>query len=169
MDNDSYSIKVGRWVVGQTVLAKYKDSKFYEAVIESMPPIGATTGSYTVIFKGYTSKEKIALSDVRDFDPTLVAKPIAAVTGGAANKKQRGPTRALAVAFGNGEDRKSKKKRRNQEYLEKTKQIESEHGKKQNAWQKFASGSGKKVSLKTAPPLKKTSSKLFTERSYFSC
>jgi survival-of-motor-neuron-related-splicing factor 30 len=91
----------------------------------------------------------------------------AAVTGGAVNKKQHIP-RAFVAAFSNGEDRKSKKAKRNLEYQEKIQTLESAHNQRQNSWQKFASGGGGSSSstsskakatssLKVAPPLKKTS------------
>jgi survival-of-motor-neuron-related-splicing factor 30 len=147
-----------RWVVGQMVLAKWKDGKLYEATIEAVPT--SASGHYTVIFKGYTSKEKVTSVDVKDYDPTQVAKPAAAVTGGSTVKNAKGPTRAFAAAFGNGEDRKSKKKKRQQEFFENQKQIDTEHVKKQSAWQAFAGGSSKKGAvLKAGPPLKKKSSK----------
>ncbi|KAJ3201526.1 hypothetical protein HDU83_007875 [Entophlyctis luteolus] len=143
-----------RWIVGQTVLAKYaRDSKMYEAVVDAVPT--SSNPFYFVVFKGYTSKEKVAPADVRDFDPTQVAKPIAAVTGGAANKRKTVP-KAVVAAFSNGTDRASKRKQRNLEYQEAVKAKEIDQSQKQNAWQSFATG-GKKASLKTTAPLKKTS------------
>ncbi|KAJ3090511.1 hypothetical protein HK100_007415 [Physocladia obscura] len=152
-----------RWVKGQTVLAKYaKDSKMYEAIVEAVPT--ANADFYQVIFKGYTSKEKVSVEDVRDFDPTQVAKPIAAVSGGAKNKRTTTP-KAVAAAFSNGTDRASKRKRNNLEYHEAIKAKESEQNSKQNTWLSFASGGSsgggvqkKKIAaLKTTAPLKKTS------------
>ncbi|KAI9350240.1 hypothetical protein BDR26DRAFT_852065 [Obelidium mucronatum] len=143
-----------RWVKGQTVLAKYaKDQKMYEAVVDAVPT--ASSSFYAVVFKGYTSREKVAIEDVRDFDPTQVAKPLAAVTGGAANRRNPVP-KAVVAAFSNGTDRSSKRKKNNLEYHEAIKQKEEEQSTKQNAWQKFAIG-GKKAALKTTAPLKKTS------------
>ncbi|KAJ3104294.1 Leukotriene A-4 hydrolase [Phlyctochytrium planicorne] len=149
-DPTNYTAK---WIQGQTVLAKYKDGKLYEAVVDSVPASG--TVHYVVVFKGYTSKERVHIGDVRDFDPTQVAKPVAAVTGGV-NTKKRPTPKTYAVAFGNGTDRRSKKKQRLLEHQEAVKAVESEHLKKQQAWKSFATG-GKKSSLKTAPPLKKQS------------
>ncbi|KAJ3068604.1 hypothetical protein HDU98_008259 [Podochytrium sp. JEL0797] len=143
-----------RWVKGQTVLAKYhKDGKMYEAVVDSVPT--STAAHYAVVFKGYTSKEKVVPEDVRDFDPTQVAKPLAAVSGGAKNKRTSVP-KAVVAAFSNGTDRSTKRKLNNQLYHEAIQQKETEQSSKQNAWQKFAKG-GKKASLKTQPPLNKTS------------
>ncbi|KAI9327406.1 hypothetical protein DFJ73DRAFT_863693 [Zopfochytrium polystomum] len=154
------SLKPPRWVKGQTVLAKYKDGKYYEATIDAVPAaVSASTAEphYTVIFKGYTTKSRQPASAIRDFDPTLVAKPAAAVTGGAANKKQPTP-KAFAMAFANGEDRRSKKLKRQTEYQEHVKALEAAHGKKQQSWQSFAKGGpGKKAVVKTVAPLKRTS------------
>ncbi|KAJ3211257.1 hypothetical protein HDU67_004653 [Dinochytrium kinnereticum] len=144
---------VAKWIKGQTILAKYKDDKLYEATVESVPPPG--NAYYIVVFKGYTSKERVHIANVRDFDPTQVAKPASAVTGGV-NQKKRPTPKNYAVAFGNGLDRRSKKKQRKLEHEETKKAIETEHLSKQKAWQNFAKG-GKKASLKTAPPLKKQS------------
>ncbi|KAJ3026970.1 UNVERIFIED_CONTAM: hypothetical protein HDU68_004713 [Siphonaria sp. JEL0065] len=157
-DNGDYEqasdIVASRWVKGQTVLAKYnKDQKMYEAVVDSVP--SKASPFYAVIFKGYTSREKVAIEDIRDFDPTQVAKPLAAVTGGAANRRNTVP-KAVVAAFSNGTDRASKRKKNNLEYHEAIKQKEEEQSTKQNAWQKFATG-GKKAALKTTAPLKKTS------------
>ncbi|KAI8853878.1 hypothetical protein BC829DRAFT_439665 [Chytridium lagenaria] len=69
---------------------------------------------------------------------------------------KRPTPKTYAVAFGNGLDRRSKKKQRLLEHQETVKAIETEHQKKQNAWKSFATG-GKKTALKTAPPLKKQS------------
>ncbi|KAJ3296757.1 hypothetical protein HDU79_005759 [Rhizoclosmatium sp. JEL0117] len=145
-----------RWVKNQTVLAKYKDGKMYEAVVDSVPS-AAQPAHYTVVFKGYTSKEKVLVENVRDFDPTQVAKPLAAVAGGTLNKRNPTP-KAVAAAFSNGTDRASKRKKNNLEYHEHITQKEVEHSVKQSAWKQFASGSGsKKSALKTTAPLKKTS------------
>ncbi|TPX74177.1 hypothetical protein CcCBS67573_g04550 [Chytriomyces confervae] len=157
-DHDADSTPISRWVKGQTVLAKYeRDQKMYEAVVEAIPT--ATSSSYVVIFKGYTSREKVATEDVRDFDPTQVAKPLAAVTGGAANKRNKTP-QAVAAAFSNGTDRSTKRKKANLEYHEHVKQKETEQLEKQSAWKAFATGAGsgkKKAALKTVAPLKKQS------------
>ncbi|KAJ3305481.1 hypothetical protein HDU76_005011 [Blyttiomyces sp. JEL0837] len=147
-------IAQARWIKGQTVLAKYKDNKLYEAIIESVPVAG--NPFYTVTFKGYTTKTKTPITDIRDFDPTQVAKPASAVTGGVINKKKATP-KAYAMAFKNGEDRRSKKMKRNLEYQEHLKTIETEHQKKQSSWLKFASGGKKNAIVKGAPPLKKKS------------
>ncbi|KAJ3188057.1 hypothetical protein HK101_009244 [Irineochytrium annulatum] len=155
-----------KWIVGQTVLAKYsKDGKMYEATVEQCPPpidASASAGGgqrprqfYTVMFKGYSSRERVDVADVRDFDPTQVARPVSAVTGGKTNTKKRPTPKNFAVAFGNGMDRRSRKKQRNLEYQENLKNMDAEHMKKQKSWQSFAGG--KKASLKTAPPLKKQS------------
>ncbi|KAJ3107927.1 hypothetical protein HDU96_007742 [Phlyctochytrium bullatum] len=149
-DGSEYQAK---WIKGQTVLAKYKDGKFYEATVENVPAPG--NGFYVVVFKGYTSKERVHIANVRDFDPTQAAKPNPAVTGGV-NQKKRPTPKTFAQAFGNGMDRRSKKKQRLLEHQETMKALESEHLHKQKAWQSFASG-GKKVTLKTAAPLKKQS------------
>ncbi|KAI8617966.1 hypothetical protein BC830DRAFT_1061958 [Chytriomyces sp. MP71] len=129
-----------RFVKGQTVLAKYaKDGKMYEAVVDAVPSAN-TPSVYVVVFKGYTSKEKVAVEDVKDFDPT-----------------QRNPTpKAVAAAFSNGTDRSSKRKLNNLHYHEHLKQREEEQKEKQSSWKNFASG-GKKTSLKTTAPLKKQS------------
>ncbi|KAJ1557134.1 hypothetical protein HK405_000739, partial [Cladochytrium tenue] len=140
-----------RWVKGQTVLAKYKDGKLYEAVVEATPyetaAAAAASGEsqqqqqqfYLVTFRGYSGKARVAAGDVADFDPTRAARPSAAVTGGQANRKAATP-RAFAAAFGAGEDRRSKKLRRLQELQDRRREADEEHGRRQSSWQNFASG-----------------------------
>lgn len=120
------------WSKGQTVMVKYTDGKFYEAIIDDMFETEASSGciSYKVTYSGYNNSETVKASDIKDY----ITKPAAdsssnTETAAARAEKKKKYEEAMAL-------RKQKRKAEEREIVS-----------KQSAWQSFAQGpkKGKKA------------------------
>ncbi|KAJ3014507.1 hypothetical protein HKX48_005102 [Thoreauomyces humboldtii] len=157
-----------KFEIGQTVSAKYAaNGKFYEGVIEALPE-GTPDGTYSIIFKGYTTKESVERGDVRELAPAAPA-PVAASTAvfdpptvGVDKRRQAAvgaPVTAATIAASDPSATKKKKKHKPKD-AGPTKR-EKEQVEKQNAWLSFAKGGDKKRKASSSssklPAMKKPS------------
>ena len=122
---------------GQTVLAKWKDNRFHEAVITQLP--SANSKLYTAIYTKYGSSEQVRYEDLKEFD----AEVLATQSKKAAEKKR--PASASNESKKGGEEVREKKKSKKKVEEELTTQ-------KRQSWLDFSKGAVGKVPSSRSKP-----------------